>query len=172
MEKIKSINENKNGAPFKFEPEELSKRINEYYIYVDSNPIIKKKVETSNKDTKETIEYIKRPYTLEGLYSFLDIDHKTFKNWENNKTFLPIVTRARQIIYNNKLEGAVAGVFNANIVALELGLIKRDSEVKPSILIPISSKEAKALLSNIADDYGELPPTEEAKIIDITHEDD
>jgi len=166
--KVKSINDNKVGAPFKYEPEELAQKIKDYYKEIDNNPIEKKKVETSLKDTKETIEYIKRPYTIEGLCNYLDITCKTFRNWENNEQLLPIITRARQTIYDNKLEGATAGVFNANIVALDLGMARKEEQQQSGLLIPINGKEAKAILQSLSNEYGTLP---EVKTIDIEAED-
>jgi len=164
---VKSINDNKVGAPFKYEPEELAQKIKDYYKEIDNNPIEKKKVETSNKDTKETIEYIKRPYTIEGLCNYLDITCKTFRNWENNEQLLPLITRARQTIYDNKLEGATAGIFNSNIVALDLGMARKEQEQQAGLLIPIGTKEAKAILQSLSDEYGELP---EPKTIDVESE--
>jgi len=163
-----SINFNKIGPPFKYEPKELAQKIKEYYKEIDENPIEKRKVETSNKDTKETIEYIKRPYLLEGLCNYLDITLKTFKSWENNEQLLPLVTRARQTIYDNKLEGATAGVFNANIVALDLGMARKEEQQQSGLLIPINGKEAKAILQSLSNEYGTLP---EVKTIDIEAED-
>ena len=159
-----SINEFNNGRPFKYEPEELAQKIKNYYTDVDNNPIQKRKVETSLKDSKETIEYIKRPYTIEGLCNYLDITTKTFRDWEKNDILISIITRARQKIYANKMDGATAGVFNANIVALDLGLKAREDKQVNNILLPLGVKELKAITESLGADYGELPET-----IDINH---
>ena len=35
-----SINKNKIGHPFKYEPEELQSKINAYFKHIDSSPIV------------------------------------------------------------------------------------------------------------------------------------
>ena len=159
-----SINYNKKGAPFKFEPEELSDKIEEYFSHIDNNPIQKIKTETSNKDTKEIIEYIKRPYTIEGLCNYLGIQRKTFMDWESQPLLINIVTYARQKIYENKLEGAIAGVFNANIIIRDLSLRDESLEVVNNILIPLSRKELASITQTLDVEYGEVPDIEPLQI--------
>ena len=44
---------------------------------------------------------------------------------------MPIITRIREAIYQQKFEGASVGAFNANIIARDLGLAdKQDVKVK------------------------------------------
>ena len=68
------------------------------------------------------------PYTLTGLFVFLDIDRKTWDLYRNREDFIPVVTRIEQIMYTQKFEGATVGAFNPSIIARELGL-KDTSEV-------------------------------------------
>jgi hypothetical protein len=44
------------------------------------------------------------------------------QNNKDSKDFMPIITRIKEIIYNQKFSGAAAGFFNANIIARDLGL--------------------------------------------------
>ena len=133
----------KMGAPVKYTAKVLEAKIKEYYKYVDDNPAQKRKVETYKGETKEYIEYIQLPYTIEGLCNFLNIDHKTFSNNENYPDLFPIVTRARQIIRENKLSGATAGIFNANIVIRDLSLRDSDAPQVINNIIPLNSNEVK-----------------------------
>ena len=157
------------AAPYKYTPEQLTKKIEEYYIYIESNPIKKVKTESNSKDTKTYIEYIQRPYTIEGLSEFLNVTHKTFNNWENNPLLLPIVIRAKQKIRQNKMEGAVAGIYNANIIIRDLSLRDTDTPQIINNIIPLNSNEVKAIAQSLANDYGKLPEKKPIEI-DITPE--
>ena len=71
---------------------------------------------------------IKRPYTLHGLCIFMGVNTKYFNDLKDSLRERPdinyseVITRIEEIIYCNKFEGAVAGFFNANIIARDLGL--------------------------------------------------
>ena len=147
----------KMGAPVKYTAKVLESKIKEYYKFVDSNPAQKRKVEIHKGETKEYIEFIQLPYTIEGLCNFLNIDHKTFRNYENYADLFPIVTRARQIIRENKLSGATAGIFNANIVIRDLSLRDTDTPQVINNIIPLNSSEVQAIAQSLANDYGKLP---------------
>jgi len=75
-----------------------------------------------------------RPFTLHGLCLFLDCNTKYFNDFEErikerydeqSKGFSEVITRIREVIYCQKFSGAVAGFFNSNIIARDLGLIER-----------------------------------------------
>lgn len=83
------------------------------------------KTEFNGKDARECRVPIETPYTLQGLCLFLDIDQKTWALYEKREDFIPITTRVRNIIYTQKFEGAAVGVFNANIIARDLGLVDK-----------------------------------------------
>lgn len=66
------------------------------------------------------------PYTLTGLFLFLGIAKQTWSNYKKEyDDFLDIISQVENIIYTQKFEGAVAGCFNANIIARDLGLVER-----------------------------------------------
>jgi len=108
----------------------------EYFKYIDDNPIVIQ----DNKGTKNVNEVeFKRPYTLQGLCLYLDVNTIYFNRFEEERKsentkeandFCKIITRIRETIYNQKFEGAAIGIFQHNIIARDLGLIeKRQSEV-------------------------------------------
>ena len=75
-----------------------------------------------------------RPFTIQGLCLYLDCNCQYFTDFEQalsgktdeiSKDFSLIVTRIRETIYNQKLSGAAAGFFNANIIARDLGLSEK-----------------------------------------------
>ena len=157
------------AAPYKYTPEELQSKVNDYFKYIDSSPIEKRKTETHKGEVKEYIEYIKRPYTIEGLCNYLDITMKTFYNWEDCKDLIHIITRARQIIREDKLSGATAGIYNANIVARDLSLRDTDTPQIINNIIPLNSNEVQSIAQSLANEYGSLP-AKEVKTIDITQD--
>lgn len=75
-----------------------------------------------------------RPFTLQGLCLYLDCNTMYFNHFESalkdkeddiSKDFSIIITRIREIIYNQKFSGAAAGFLNANIIARDLGLAEK-----------------------------------------------
>lgn len=119
----------KHGREKIFEtPEMLWESCREYFEETDKRKWIK--VEFNGKDAIECHVPTETPYTLTGLFVFLDIDRKTWDLYRNREDFIPIVSRVEQIIYTQKIEGATVGAFNANIVARELGLVdKQDHRI-------------------------------------------
>ena len=77
-----------------------------------------------------------RAFTIQGLCNYIDISVKGFNLYEDREDFIPITTRVRQIIYNQKFEGAASGFLNANIIARDLGLVEK-SESKVTVEQPL-----------------------------------
>lgn len=116
------------GRPRNYpKPNDLWEAVKPYFMYCDANPIIKTETTTTDKGSMvKEIQY-KIPYTWEGLYVFLGICD--LERYKQKKEFAGIITHIGNTIRTQKLEGAAAGVFNANIIAKELGLIaKKETE--------------------------------------------
>lgn len=92
----------------------------EYFEATDQRKWVRK--DWVGKDAIEVERETDTPYTLTGLFVFLDIDRKTWDLYRNREDFIPVVTRVEQIMYTQKFEGATVGAFNANIIARDLGL--------------------------------------------------
>lgn len=148
----------KDGQDKKYTPTELLKGCNEYFQWCIDNPLYEKEivkgsfVEILNGE-KINVPYglvdvpKMRPYTIEGLCNYLDIVVNTFKNYEKDKEYLMVTTRARQIIYNQKFEGAASGFLNPNIIARDLGLSNKseiDHTTKGESLNQYTTEELKA----------------------------
>ncbi len=115
----------KDGRDKKLTPEELLTKANEYFGWCLDNPL-KEETIVKYKEDYELVGVSKmRPLTYEGMCNYIDIAVKTFNNYAHNKEYLPIVMRIRQIIYNQKFEGAASGFLNSNIIARDLGLKER-----------------------------------------------
>lgn len=93
-----------------------------YFEWVENNPLHKTELFTyQGKIIQEPVAKM-RAMTLSGLCLFLDIDKNTWASYKDREGFLPITTRAEDIIYTQKFTGAAAGLLNTNIIARDLGL--------------------------------------------------
>ena len=103
-------------------PDDLWTAVVEYFEWVEANPLHEEKV-FNGKDgiVRATIAKM-RAMTISGLCIFLDIDRKTWDAYRERPDFLHIVTRAEEIIRDQKFSGAAADLLNANIIARDLGL--------------------------------------------------
>lgn len=131
----------KHGRDKIFEsPEMLYEACCEYFEMMDGRTIDEQ--DWVGKDGDEVMRHHKPPYTLSGLFVFLDIDRSTWDNYgkdEKYKEFFPVVTRVNNIIFTQKFEGAATGFYNANIVAMELGLkAKTENDHNHSGLPPLT----------------------------------
>lgn len=118
----------KHGRDLIFEtPEKLWEACCEYFESTDKRKWVRK--DWVGKDAVEVSRETETPYTLTGLYIFLDITAQTWKDYRGRKDFIEVITRIEGIIYTQKFEGAAVGAFNANIIARDLGL-KDHSEVE------------------------------------------
>jgi hypothetical protein len=111
----------KHGRDKLFEtPDILNEECERYLVVTGERTWVKK--DWVGKDAVEVERETSAPFTLTGLFLFLNIDRKTWDLYRGREDFIPVITRIEQIIYVQKFEGAVVGAFNANIIARELGL--------------------------------------------------
>lgn len=103
-------------------PDILRKACEEYLAACEEKPF---KKELAFANGKKTTLNVMRAPTLKGLFIFLDIDRKTWKLYKEREDFIPIIESVEDIIYNEKLTGAMAGLLKENLVARELGLADR-----------------------------------------------
>ncbi|SOC79837.1 DNA-packaging protein gp3 [Salinimicrobium sediminis] len=124
---------NKNGRDKIFKtPASLLKACNEYFEWCQDNPLMETvpmKIKVSRDKEKIVLQEVPkmRPFTLQGLCNFIDISVDGFKLYEERKDYIGVTTRAREIIYKQKFEGAASGFLNANIIARDLGLADKQS---------------------------------------------
>lgn len=115
----------------------------EYFDWCDKNPLIE--IDFKGKDAIKVELPKMRPYTMQGLCIYLGCNTKYFFDFEKrinqrkgriSKDFSEIITRIREVVYNQKFSGAAAGFLNPNIIARDLGLSEKISGDKESPLIP------------------------------------
>lgn len=110
------------GRNPKYTPEELWDKAVEYFEWVDANPLKEARITASGK--VRSVDKL-RAMTIRGFCLFAGIDITTFMAYEKRNNFSYITTRIRDIIYQQKFEGASADLLNANIIARELGLANK-----------------------------------------------
>lgn len=131
----------------------------EYFEWCDNNPFYEaeqiKQVGKGYID-EQSGQYVEpnrivelpkmRPYTIQGLCLYLDCNTKYFNDFEDalkqkddqqSKDFSEIVTRIRDVIYNQKFSGAAAGFLNANIIARDLGLADKKEIDQKTIVVDV-----------------------------------
>jgi hypothetical protein len=133
------------GAKPKFEcAEELWAACVEYFDWVQENPLYEDKLVTfQGVATHEPVAKM-RAMTIAGLCLFLDIGRSTWGDYKGREDFSEVVSRAEQIIYEQKFTGAAADLLNPNIIARELGLADR-SELTGKDGGPIQSENKTTL---------------------------
>lgn len=146
----------KHGRDKLFEsPELLWESACEYFEWCDENPFIQ--IDFKGKDADKVEIPRMRPYTWDGLETFLEIESlRDYKTNEDYKDFSQVITRIGKIIYDQKFSGAASGFFNASIIARDLGLADKkeiDADVKQEIKSDIdysklSDETLKELLNN------------------------
>jgi hypothetical protein len=110
-------------------PDELWSACAEYFDWIEDNPLYETKAFAfQGVVTQEAIPKM-RAMTIIGLCLFLDIDRSTWYALKAKEGFSDIMTRAEEVIYNQKFSGAAADLLNANIIARDLGL-KEQSQVE------------------------------------------
>jgi hypothetical protein len=121
----------------------------DYFQWCDENPWIEK--DWKGKEAFEVDKPTQRPYTWEGLENHMamqgyDVSLKLYKKNDRGTygDFVQVVTRVGTIIRQNKMEGAMVGAFNSNIVARDLALgekIEIKTEEKEKDLSKLTNEE-------------------------------
>ena len=109
-------------------PEDLLEAACEYFDWCHENPLFEMKPFNVNGEIIQEPVAKMRAFTIGGLCVFLDIDQQTWANYREKEDFFGVVRQVEDIIRDQKFTGAASGLFNANIIARDLGL-KDASEV-------------------------------------------
>lgn len=121
------------GRPKKFTPRSLWEKACEYFERTRNDCFYKQDFIRSGDSAGNIVELKQlRPYTWQGFENYLNETGVMYKlddyryNYEGRyEDFKGIIRAIDSVIYAQKIEGAAAGVFNANIIARELGLAEK-----------------------------------------------
>lgn len=109
-------------SPIFESPGELWSGCQEYFQWVEENPLRKSEV-ISYQGAATLVEVpLMRAMTVEGLCIFLDIGRSTWDGYCKKEDFSGVTTRVRDILREQKFTGAAAGLLNPSIIARDLGL--------------------------------------------------
>ena len=108
------------------DPEELYKKAVEYFNWCDENPIYENIPVQFQGDFR--VEELPKPraYLKKQLCAHIGIAQSTFDRYKEREDFADTIEWIESVIYSQKLQGAAAGLFNASIVAKELGLASKN----------------------------------------------
>jgi len=135
-------------------PDDLWQAATEYFEATDARKWVKK--DWVGKDANEVERETETPYTITGLCLFLDVGVNYWHQFkkEAGDNFSLIIARIDAIIHTQKMEGAMVGAFNANIVARDLGLVDK-SEQKGTMIshnVTVTREEASEIAKGIEND--------------------
>ena len=107
------------ARPLKYQdPIKLQDRIDEYFERCDNrtrNEIVR---------TKDGVELVPVPwpipYTIEGLAVWLDTNRQTLLNYSQKDAFFDVISRAKERIQANKVEGGLDGTYNPKMAEFML----------------------------------------------------
>jgi hypothetical protein len=121
-------------------PDEVWQLFEAYKKEVKDNP--RHIYDYVGKDGNQVIKPLERPLTIEGFKIFchdngVTIDHYIKNTDGRYEDYGPIITRVRDAIRHDQLEGGMVGQYNSNLTARINGLVdKKETEHKGSINIP------------------------------------
>jgi len=139
----------------------------EYFEWIINNPLIE--IDFVGKDAERVERPHTRPFTYQGLTSYLKCSIQYFNEFEQSlegrkdrksKEFSVVLTHIRQTIYRQKFEGAACGFYNASIIARDLGLADKsditsgDKPLKQNLTIIVDSPETAETLKKLRDHAG------------------
>lgn len=132
---------NKHGRDFEYTPDALWEEAVKYFDWVENNPLKEQKgFAFQGVVTKSNFKKM-RAMSLKSFCIFADITFKTFENYTNNKDFIHITTRIKEIIESQQFEGAAAELLNPNIIARKLGLSENTKNETTKVKLTLTPEE-------------------------------
>lgn len=122
-------------------PRDLWKACEEYFEYIDANPLWDDKIVSYQGEARHVPTRKMRAMTIGGLMLFLDMSRSKWKNLSETEGFDEVVQRAEEVIRTQKFQGAAAELLNANIISRELGLAdKKEHTVEQTTTVEIDTR--------------------------------
>lgn len=102
--------------------EQLQAACEEYFQWVEDHPLHEMKAFSFQGAV--VMEAVPKPraMTQTALCLFLDISDDTWRSYRSNPDLSGVTSWAEKVIYDQKFSGAASDLFNANIIARDLGL--------------------------------------------------
>ena len=123
------------GPPYKFTPQQLQKKVDDYFQHLANNPMYKTDVVKTGEYAGKQLYIEVRPMpSLVGLCSHGGFYREDFYNWlkpetgEKNPELFNTATRAKYRIEAEQMAGAGSGLYQPMIVS-RLNHLKDEQEV-------------------------------------------
>lgn len=111
------------GRPRKFSsPEEFLDAAREYIEWSESAPLMDEKIFCQQGEIIRANVTHPRVMTLGALRTFIGISDACYIDYRRNPEFSSVIMSVEEIIRNQKLAGAAAGIFKENLICREIGL--------------------------------------------------
>lgn len=98
-------------------PDQLQAACEAYFQWVEDHPLYESRVFVYRGIAKTIRARKHRPMTRAGLYRYLEIDRRTWRNYRDREGFLPVCERVEMVIYIQLFELAAAGLINPRFIA-------------------------------------------------------
>jgi hypothetical protein len=134
-------------------PAALLEACYEYFEWVEANPLWEYKVAQFQGDPVSMEVPKMRAMTISGLTVFLDIHEQSWRDWRKVDDFKDVVARVDSIIRTQKFEGAAADLFNASIIARDLGLADKTTQETTHKFDGLSDDELNARIKALEDEF-------------------
>jgi hypothetical protein len=152
------------GRPKLYTPETMWSKATEYFKWIDENPYQREelKVVAAGAGAGSEVERhncnVKRPYTWEGLCSFMNVQRAYFSQLrigqkKSSEDFASVIEMITKVITEQQFAGAASGFFNGNIVSRYLGLIEKTQNENTNYnSAPLSKEEIKEISKELEND--------------------
>ena len=105
-------------------PEEFLEAVHKYFEWSDENPIKEQKV--FGTGLKMDVEH-DRPLTMASACIHMGIHRATWARYREKDEFKEVIEMVESVMTEQKFAGAAVGIFNANIIARDLGLADKQT---------------------------------------------
>lgn len=113
----------RHGRKLSFEtPEDLEAACHEYFDWADANPLWEMKAFSNGLTAKLPHP---RAMTIRGLCVYIGLGRRSWDDYRTRDGYAEICEIVEDIMFEQKFAGAAAGLFNATIIARDLGLADR-----------------------------------------------
>lgn len=149
----KRLFENLRGRKARYSPEDLAEEFKKYITDLEENQIeveTNYRYQTSNDERRQqrrTQKYARPPKILDFVTRWLGMTHQWWYSLPHGKRgadYEAVIERITQYCYDTKFDGAVVGLYNANIIARDLGLKENIAVSKHSADEHMSEEEIDA----------------------------
>ncbi len=139
-------------------PQAMASTFGEYVDHLQAHPIITRKQVVVAQELVWAEEERYVPLTWAGFATFCGTHKNYFQNFRSrcSADFKEVIGQIDDFMFTQKFSGAASGIFNANIISRDLGLIDKkqlDARHLHASVAPMTPEEAAAANKALEDDF-------------------